>query len=380
MTSGAWPMPSPRSAAAAPRSPDPCPRGEYPVWRSCGSTASTRAAATPGRPASATAGACPRPPRASRPTAPSTSSAPCSVLARTHPLPAGMDAWLGRIQNDLFDLGADLCVPEEEHRPPVDARAHAAARHAGAGRVARGGAATRSTRRCRRSRRSCSRAARRGGGAAPGAHGLPARRARRGRAGRERAGRRGGAAYLNRLSDLLFLLARAATTTAAGGAVAPGRSLLGAGPGEAAGVILPTWRRPRRARGAARDALRHPGRAALLARDDAARLRRDAGRSRQLPVHARRRTRRCTAGRLWTMRMFAGFGTADETNERFHYLLEQGQTGLSTAFDMPTLMGYDSDHAARARRGRPRGRRDRHPGRHGGPVRGASRSTRSPSR
>ena len=52
-------------------------------------------------------------------------------------------------------------------------------------------------------------------------------------------------------------------------------------------------------------------------------------------------------GRLWTMRMFAGFGTADETNERFRYLLEQGQTGLSTAFDMPTLMGYDSD-AARA--------------------------------
>ena len=51
-------------------------------------------------------------------------------------------------------------------------------------------------------------------------------------------------------------------------------------------------------------------------------------------------------GQLWTMRMFAGFGTADETNERFRYLLEQGQTGLSTAFDMPTLMGYDSDTAA----------------------------------
>src|SRR5919106_769597 len=50
-------------------------------------------------------------------------------------------------------------------------------------------------------------------------------------------------------------------------------------------------------------------------------------------------------GRLWTMRQFAGFGTAEETNERFHYLLEHGQTGLSTAFDMPTLMGYDSDHA-----------------------------------
>jgi methylmalonyl-CoA mutase N-terminal domain/subunit len=49
-------------------------------------------------------------------------------------------------------------------------------------------------------------------------------------------------------------------------------------------------------------------------------------------------------GRLWTMRQFAGFGTATETNERFHYLLEHGQTGLSTAFDMPTLMGYDSDH------------------------------------
>jgi methylmalonyl-CoA mutase N-terminal domain/subunit len=50
-------------------------------------------------------------------------------------------------------------------------------------------------------------------------------------------------------------------------------------------------------------------------------------------------------GRLWTMRQFAGFGTAAETNARFHYLLEHGQTGLSTAFDMPTLMGYDSDHA-----------------------------------
>jgi methylmalonyl-CoA mutase, N-terminal domain len=50
-------------------------------------------------------------------------------------------------------------------------------------------------------------------------------------------------------------------------------------------------------------------------------------------------------GRLWTMRQFAGFGTAEETNERFRYLLGHGQTGLSTAFDMPTLMGYDSDHA-----------------------------------
>jgi methylmalonyl-CoA mutase N-terminal domain/subunit len=48
-------------------------------------------------------------------------------------------------------------------------------------------------------------------------------------------------------------------------------------------------------------------------------------------------------GRLWTMRQFAGFGSAAETNERFHYLLEHGQTGLSTAFDMPSLMGHDSD-------------------------------------
>ncbi len=49
-------------------------------------------------------------------------------------------------------------------------------------------------------------------------------------------------------------------------------------------------------------------------------------------------------GKLWTMRQFAGFGTAEETNARFRYLLEHGQTGLSTAFDMPSLMGYDSDH------------------------------------
>src|ERR671915_2438478 len=50
-------------------------------------------------------------------------------------------------------------------------------------------------------------------------------------------------------------------------------------------------------------------------------------------------------GRLWTLRQFAGFGTAEETNERFRYLLDHGQTGLSTAFDMPSLMGHDSDSA-----------------------------------
>jgi methylmalonyl-CoA mutase N-terminal domain/subunit len=59
-------------------------------------------------------------------------------------------------------------------------------------------------------------------------------------------------------------------------------------------------------------------------------------------------TRGCHAtmyrGRLWTMRMFAGYGTAEQTNKRFKYLLQEGETGLSTAFDYPTIMGYDSDH------------------------------------
>ncbi|WP_025323860.1 acyl-CoA mutase large subunit family protein [Deferrisoma camini] len=49
-------------------------------------------------------------------------------------------------------------------------------------------------------------------------------------------------------------------------------------------------------------------------------------------------------GRFWTMRQYAGFGTAEQTNERYHYLLKQGQTGLSVAFDLPTQIGYDSDH------------------------------------
>ena len=48
--------------------------------------------------------------------------------------------------------------------------------------------------------------------------------------------------------------------------------------------------------------------------------------------------------RLWTMRQFSGFSTPEETNSRYRYLLEQGQTGLSVAFDLPTLMGYDADH------------------------------------
>ncbi|MFB6142494.1 MAG: methylmalonyl-CoA mutase family protein, partial [Halorientalis sp.] len=53
-------------------------------------------------------------------------------------------------------------------------------------------------------------------------------------------------------------------------------------------------------------------------------------------------------GRLWTMRQYAGMGSASETNDRFHYLLEEGQTGLSMAFDLPTQMGYDSDDAMAA--------------------------------
>jgi len=52
-------------------------------------------------------------------------------------------------------------------------------------------------------------------------------------------------------------------------------------------------------------------------------------------------------GKLWTMRQFAGFGSAADTNQRYKFLLEHGQTGLSVAFDFPTLMGYDSDHPGR---------------------------------
>ena len=48
-------------------------------------------------------------------------------------------------------------------------------------------------------------------------------------------------------------------------------------------------------------------------------------------------------GKIWTMRQFAGFGSPEDTNERFHYLLKNGQTGLSVAFDLPTLMGWDAD-------------------------------------
>jgi len=70
-------------------------------------------------------------------------------------------------------------------------------------------------------------------------------------------------------------------------------------------------------------------------------------------------------GRLWTMRQYAGFSTAEDTNRRFRYLLEQGQTGLSVAFDLPTQMGYDSD-APQPRAKWPGWSADQLPGRHGG--------------
>ena len=73
--------------------------------------------------------------------------------------------------------------------------------------------------------------------------------------------------------------------------------------------------------------------------------------------------------RFWTMRQYAGFATAEETNRRFRYLLEQGQTGLSVAFDLPTQMGYDSGRAGGGRRGRAGRRPDLEPGRHGDPAR-----------
>ncbi len=71
--------------------------------------------------------------------------------------------------------------------------------------------------------------------------------------------------------------------------------------------------------------------------------------------------------RFWTMRQYAGFATAEETNRRFRYLLEQGQTGLSVAFDLPTQMGYDSDATRGGGGGRPGRGPHLQPGRHGRP-------------
>ena len=73
--------------------------------------------------------------------------------------------------------------------------------------------------------------------------------------------------------------------------------------------------------------------------------------------------------KLWTMRMFAGFGTADDTNWRFKEIIKAGGDGLSTAFDMPTLLGHRLRRPDGARRGRPLRRGHRQPRRHGGPLR-----------
>ena len=77
-------------------------------------------------------------------------------------------------------------------------------------------------------------------------------------------------------------------------------------------------------------------------------------------------------GQFWTMRQFAGFGSAADTNRRFKYLLQHGQTGLSVAFDMPTLMGIDADDVSRPWRGRSLWRRDLIAGRYGSALRGHS--------
>ena len=74
-------------------------------------------------------------------------------------------------------------------------------------------------------------------------------------------------------------------------------------------------------------------------------------------------------GRPWTIRQYAGFASAEESNARYRYLLEHGQTGLSIAFDLPTQLGYDSDDPRALGRGRPHRRRDRLARRHGDPAR-----------
>ena len=71
-----------------------------------------------------------------------------------------------------------------------------------------------------------------------------------------------------------------------------------------------------------------------------------------------------TTGRLWTMRQYAGFGSAEESNERYRYLLAQGGAGLSVAFDLPTQLGMDPDDPFAKRRGRQGRRLHLHAGRH----------------
>ena len=85
-------------------------------------------------------------------------------------------------------------------------------------------------------------------------------------------------------------------------------------------------------------------------------------------------------GRLWTMRMFAGFGTAEDTNARFKKLIAAGGTGLSIAYDMPTLYGYDHDEPMAEGEFGTCGVAVSSPGRHGDPARRACRSARSAPR
>ena len=99
----------------------------------------------------------------------------------------------------------------------------------------------------------------------------------------------------------------------------------------------------RRSARCASDRLRHAGRSALHARGRRADLDERIGLPGEYP-YTRGVYPSMYRGRLWTMRQFAGFGTPEDTNARYKALLRQGQTGLSTAFDMPTLMGYDADH------------------------------------
>ena len=128
---------------------------------------------------------------------------------------------------------------------------------------------------------------------------------------------------------------------------AAGHAAEGADPGRDAGARRPAAKAlaaaPERRR-AVRDDVGHRGRATSTRPRTRAGLDedRDLGRPGEYPF-TRGVQPTMYRGRFWTMRQYAGFATAEETNQRFRYLLEQGQTGLSVAFDLPTQMGYDSD-------------------------------------
>ena len=294
-----------------------------------------------------------------------TSSARPSGWRSRRPAAGVWTTWLGRIQNDLFDLGADLCVPLEERETPGDARAHrlrvTPSRSPG------------SSARCDELSEtlepltsSCSRAARR-----------PRRRSHLARTICRRAERHavalaesepvgpGRARSTSTGSPTCSSsLARSQPTGPRRGALASGR--IGGRAVSSAGHA-----RAGAARGAgARRSRASPSSRSTRPATPPLDYDRDLGDPGQLPVHAR------------ALRDDAPRPAVDDAHVRRvrHRRRDQralplparrrARPGLSTAFDMPTLMGYDSDHAALARRGRARGRRDRHAGRHGGPVRG----------